>query len=338
MREPERLQADGESEARLGIAIGHGSREGFPQVPLFLREHLHRRRAIGANQAGTLLLRDMETPAHVALLKLWASAEPSQLCRGELPDRLEHGESSRAGLVDDERLLAQGLESDDQGLLAYLLLAADRRGRGHGPTVTERGQLDEEISLRWRQEIEAPLDHGGQRAMPCRRRPAPTAEELEPSGQSIAQLTDSEVLQGRGRQLDGERKAVEASDDLGDLPDGHAVPFELGSRLHGSIEEELHRVALDRGMQRMERRQGHGPERLSALAVDVERFTTRREDPDVRAQTQELLDERRDGLHQVLAVVEDQESVLGAKRVGQRDQRRAPWGVTPSAAAIAWGR
>ena len=220
--------------------------------------------------------------------------------------------------MDDERLVAEGLESHLESAAAGLV-AADRRGRGQRPTVPERGQLDEEILFRRGEEIEAPLDHGGQRAVPCGRCPAPTAEKVEPSGQSIAQLTDPQVLQGGRGQLDGERKAVEASDDLGNLPDGHVVPGELGSRLHSSIEEESNRAAVDRSITRLELGQGHGTERLHALAVDVQCFPTRGENPDVRAQSQELLDERRDGLNQVLTVVEDEQRAwASARRPGQR--------------------
>ena len=135
--------------------------------------------------------------------------------------------------------------------------------------------------------------------MPCGRCPAPTAEKVEPSGQSIAQLTDPQVLQGGRGQLDGERKAVEASDDLGNLPDGHVVPGELGSRLHSSIEEESNRAAVDRSITRLGWGRAMGRSGC-ALAVDVQCFPTRGENPDVRAQSQELLDERRDGLNQVL--------------------------------------
>jgi hypothetical protein len=69
--------------------------------------------------------------------------------------------------------------------------------------------------------------------------------------------------------------------------------------------------------------QGHGTERLHALAVDVQRFAARGENPDVRAQSQELLDERRDGLDQVLTVVEDEQRALGPQRVDQDIERRA---------------
>ena len=67
--------------------------------------------------------------------------------------------------------------------------------------------------LRLRQQIVAPVDQGPQGAMAGQRGPTPTDEETEAIVEPVGDLLDGQDAHAGGRQLDGQRDAVEPAAD-----------------------------------------------------------------------------------------------------------------------------
>ena len=129
----------------------------------------------------------------------------------ELPDRLEHPEALlavRIGAAADEALVEQRRQRVEVG-------AADLLGVLERGAAAEHREPGEERLLVLAEQVVAPRDRRAQRGVAFVGVPA-ALEEVEALPDPLEQLLRAEQLHPRGGELDRERKAVEAADQLVD--------------------------------------------------------------------------------------------------------------------------
>jgi hypothetical protein len=120
----------------------------------------------------------------------------------------------------------------------------------------------------------------------------------------------------RRRQFERERDAIEAGTDPGDEWCVRGREAEGGQNRLRAGDEELHRREISDGVAPGEcGGVGHRERRHAVLtfARDQQRFATGREHPQRRRRAEQLFGERRAGIDQMLAVVEDEERGVGAE-------------------------
>ena len=138
---------------------------------------------------------------------------------------------------------------------------------------------------------------------------------------------DRHRSQPRSRELQRERDAVQTAADFGD-GDGVVVGDpERRLRCSGAVDKELHRgkrgdrIGVYRGGRR---RRCQWRQRIDALATHIQGFAARHQDCRARSRPQQALRELGARLHEVLAVVEDQQQVPVPHELQQRVDDREP--------------
>ena len=117
----------------------------------------------------------------------------------------------------------------------------------------------------------------------------------------------------RGRELDRQRQPVDMSADLGDRVDAAFTYVKSGVvRLRALTEQRDgvdvgHHLPVRSALRERQRRHGVAP-----LGLDGERFAARGQHGDRRTRARQSPDERR-GAREMLAVVDDQQQVLGGE-------------------------
>ena len=136
----------------------------------------------------------------------------------------------------------------------------------------EDRQTPEHRLLRWRQQVERPLDGRPQRPMPLDAGPPAAGQEPQTIVEPLHQIRRREAPGAGGGQLDGERDAVEAAADLLDVvPAGVRVERPRGRR-RPLVEQ------LDARPRRFQRRDDD-----ELLVAEAEALPRGGEHPDVRA-------------------------------------------------------
>ena len=122
-----------------------------------------------------------------------------------------------------------------------------------------------------------------------------------------------------GAQLDGQRHAVQPPADAADDRSGPLVPGERHPMLGGAVGEEPHRLRVtDRAHVIAVGWRAHGGDPVDALALDAQRLTAGREQPDVRAVPKQDVGELGARVEDVLAVVQQHEQAPLADRFDER--------------------
>ena len=213
--------------------------------------------------------------------------------RCELADRLE----------EEKAIVADGLQQAqvDQRGQRLEVGVADLLGRLERESAGEDREAREEPTALLVEEVVAPRDRRPQCALTLRCVARASGEERQSSIESLEQRLRSEELGPGGRELDRERKAVQAPADRG----------------HGLVGRDL---AADRARALDEQCRGVGRrqwiEGVLVLAREVERASTRREDAQPGCAREERSDGRR-CVEDVLEVVEQQQDVLSLQKAGQ---------------------
>ena len=240
------------------------------------------------------------------------------LLLGALPsvtaDRLEHPEATGLVVRLDDGLRDEFVEGIDDGVDR---VAADC---GSGPEVERAGEHRErapELALFGRAQLVAPVDHRPEGALAPDGAAGAAAKEREPGGQPARELGDRERPQPRRGELDRERQPVEGSAQVDRGFRVRLAEFEGGVGGTRSGDQERHRLGRPvRGGHHRQR--GH---RVDQFAVELERTTARREHRELRESEQQFVGERRGGIDDLLAVVDDQDGGRAAKR-GDDDLER----------------
>ena len=144
----------------------------------------------------------------------------------------------------------------------------------------------------------------------------PSNEEGQTPLESFAQRRRCEYPDPRGGQFDGERQPVEAAADLGDVVKrvvrhgesriDRACPYYEES--HGRIVRQLRIITGLDGRRRQRR-----DEQL-LFPAEAQGYAARGQDLYRRAAGQHMRHTVRDGSHEMLAVIEDQEQATVSKR------------------------
>ncbi len=172
---------------------------------------------LGALQERRQALGQVEEDAGVPLPRGVGVAGCFEELRGELADRLEHGEARLPGFLGaadqalvDER--GQALEDVDGRPVA-------RTGHGLGhvevPAAPEDRQASKQPALGLVQEVAAPGDRAPQRPLAVGQVAGGRGQQAQLPLQALEDLLGREELHAGGRQLDRERHAVEPGADAG---------------------------------------------------------------------------------------------------------------------------
>ena len=140
----------------------------------------------------------------------------------------------------DDGLVDERAEQIDHGRLVQLMLGACGDERRKRRATVVHGELMEQCLLVGVQEVVAPRQQGPQRARGVRR-PLFAEEEREPPLQDGEELGEAEHVGARSRELDRQRKPVQAPGDLGDQAVA-AVEPECRTDVAGALGEQPHRV------------------------------------------------------------------------------------------------
>ena len=230
----------------------------------------------------------------------------------EQRERLEEVEPGLAvDLVGDHQGLVDEVGQQVGDVLGLDLVAgAHGLGRLQRATAGEDGEQLEHPPLVVEQQVVAPLHHGAEGLLPGQRRAGAAGQEPEAIVEAVRELLHGDHAHAGGRQLDRQREPVEARADV--LDDGAGIERALGRASGaGAVGEELDRI--------VDGERGHGPDRLPA---EPEGLAARRQDAQLRAVHEQLLDHPGRLADDVLAVVHDHDRSAG--RPGARPVARGP--------------
>jgi hypothetical protein len=222
----------------------------------------------------------------------------------ELAQRLQHPVPRRLTPDGDEqRLVGKGLQH-----VLDVVAALHRRRAGHRHPAREDGDALGETPLVVVEQVPAPLDHGLQRAVPRQRGATAACQQPEPVRQACGDLVDGERAQPGSRQLDRERLTVQTHADLADAGEGVVVQHERPVDGLRPQDEQTNRAAGRGDLDRVVLvRHGQGAQLVGALADDAQRLTARRDDAEPRSVGEQVVDESRHAVDEVLAVVEHEQ-------------------------------
>ena len=227
-----------------------------------------------------------------------------------LAQRVEESVAGTGGGVvgDDHRLRHQAGEMAEHVVRFDACSAGDRVGRVEGESAGEHRQAAEHQPLHRVQQVIRPVDRGAQRLMTLQHGASAAGEEPEPFVEAGEHLRRRHHLEARGRELDGQRDAVEPSAQLGDHGSGVAREDELALGGAAPFDEQPDRVVLEQRVDAVIVCCGRGRERshrVGDLAVDLERLAARGQDLDPGARLDEDVDHHRGRVDDLLTVVED---------------------------------
>ena len=149
-------------------------------------------------------------------------------------------------------------------------------------------------------------------------RSAAVCEHVEAAIEACFELSYSEPADARGGKFEGERQTVESRADVRDGE--HVLVVDREGRVVGCCArgeqanggKRHHLVRREAGGIAGRRQRTYG---YDALSVDAELRTTGCEDRDLSRGEQDARDQRRAGVDHALAVVEDEQCVLGPCRL-----------------------
>ena len=183
----------------------------------------------------------------------------------------------------------------------------------------EHGEPREGRLLAWRQQAMAPRERGAQGTLALGHVAHRRAQRIQAVGDEGRELRRRDEADSPGRQLDGERQAVNAAADLCDRG------CVAGARREGRVlgaggrdEQRGRRCPHELlGVRRLRRRQLERTDLEDELGTQPQRFTAGGQHREPERAREQLRDQRR-GSEQVLDVVEDKQQLLGVEGSCQR--------------------
>src|SRR5581483_12195418 len=109
----------------------------------------------------------------------------------------------------------------------------------------------------------APRDGSQERLLASENRPRATSEQTEPVVEPFQDLLHGQDANARRRELDGERDAVQAPADLGDVFGVVGREHEVRTHTPRAFDEELYRLASGNVVVGRKRERGHPPRDLT---------------------------------------------------------------------------
>ena len=263
----------------------------------------------------------------------WRRAKASlsglvQSLGGVLPHGLKQAVAAITGalLHVDERLVDQATEESDRFLAHESVIGADVLCRLEGEAPGEHREPPQEDLLVGLEQIEAPSECRPQRLLPGHRRAASPREQVERVIDALDHLGRREHADPGRRELDREGHPVEAVAEGRDRDRVLVVQLEAGGGLARPNREQPDRLRLQRSFRggvidQLREREGRDPP--GHLTGNAERLAAGRQHGEARAVAEQRLDEVRDRLDQVLAVVEQEQLLAIADVPSEGDLRGA---------------
>ena len=267
--------------------------------------------------------RQVRAPGCVPLLHAVQLAGLLRPLEPELPDLAEHAISRVAagGFVGDEDRLVDECAHEVENLAGRQVVGTTDRGRG-GQVVAadEHRRPRPEPLFELGTQLEGPVDARPQRLVPLVGVAVAEVEHLYALGEAVANLLGRQRPDSGGRQLDGQRHAVQVTAQTHDGRGICRCQPEVGASRGGPVHEEVDGLVVGDGL-----RCGHGRlvregERRhddDVLAAQAEQPPAGEQEPEVRAGGAETLHQVADRGHEVLAVVEHQKRSAVSDVIGK---------------------
>ena len=161
-----------------------------------------------------------------------------------------------------------------------------------------------------------PVHGGAQRLVPVSAAPPPAGKQPEPVVEILGDLDGGHGRDSSRRQLNRQRNAVQSTAHV-----GHRIPVcssdrESIEQRPGSLDEQLHSLRV-RGIG-VHRRQAQSRDCEDAFALQSQPFATGRQEPHLRTDVKDARSDISSLVEQMLAIVQDHQSVLEPKRMCHR--------------------
>ena len=219
----------------------------------------------------------------------------AELLRPERANRAEVGVADvlAAALHSQQRLVSQRLQGVEHVRSAQV---EHRLRRVEGEAPGEHRRLRQGCALRGVEQRPRPLDRAAHRGLSRARPPSFAAKDVEGRVEALVQAVESEHVESRGGELDGQRQALELLHDGFDSRSRTVVELELRPARAGSIREELGGDA-DR----------QGRDLTSHFTVDPQPLSRGGEQAGLRGVSEQRGDDARGRINHLLDAVENQQ-------------------------------
>jgi hypothetical protein len=261
-------------------------------------------------------LGERQEEAVVALANRFPVVDGFELLPGVLPDRFQHSQSAGSvGLptAHEQALGDEPVERVDAG-------AGQGLRRLDGGAAGEHREAGEARLFVLPEERVAPVDCGAQRPLARGRITRRRAQGAERVVQAVGDLTWRQQAAAGGGQLDREWEPVDASADVrhrGGRSVAHLERRIVCSRALPEQRDGVFTGGRLRVRGRLVRRQRQRQYGMKLFGVHGQRLATRRQHGQRRTSRRQSADERRGG-RQVLAVVDEQQQMLGGEEALNR--------------------
>ena len=190
------------------------------------------------------------------------------------------------------------------------LVARDTLGSLEREAAGEDSQTPQHRLLIGREEGVTPFERSAQRLMAAQHDARAGGQQVESLIEPRAQALHAEQRQSRGGKLDRKRNPVEAPANLGYGRQVRCRQHE--ARIDGlrARFEELQRAVLRDRARVCRRRHSERPEAVHVLVGSTKGFLTRYQNGNARCAGGHGVDERRDGVGEMLAIVENEHRAL----------------------------
>src|SRR5260370_42246212 len=170
-----------------------------------------------------------------------------QVLPGVLADRLQEVEAHPLWtlvLQHHERLVEQLSEQLRHLVDLYVFAPGDLLGCGQRPTAAKDGEPTQQLALRFRQELVAPVERRAQRLVTRRCVSTTAHQKSETIVQTGRELLGAQELQPCGCQFNSEWDAVELTADLRDKRHIRVREAKVGCGRARAVDEKTDRVEL----------------------------------------------------------------------------------------------
>ena len=147
----------------------------------------------------------------------------------------------RLGIGYDQRLVSQRRQQAQHVRGGQVITRAELLGHLQRPAGEDR-QAAQQALLPLGQQVMAPVDRRAQRALARRRSPATVGQQPEAVVHAGQDLLNSQHPDPGGRQLDGQRNAVQRPAERGDRRKAGRGQGETGTRRGGAVAEQADRL------------------------------------------------------------------------------------------------
>ncbi|EGY00115.1 hypothetical protein AZA_84545 [Nitrospirillum viridazoti Y2] len=214
----------------------------------------------------------------------------------------------------DQRLGRQLIQGQDRRIGGHLLIRHHLQRRVDGERAQEDRQPFQGQALRLRQKVVTPIQGGLQGLLARQGGAAPGPGQAEPLPQQLGRGLQPVGRHPHRRQFDGQGHAVQPAAHVGHHPDGIDIEAQRAVARRRALHEQRHRR---KGQQRVQRQAlgrsvgiGQRAQPMHMLRPHAQGFAAGGNDVDMGRGVHETFHHPRHGVHQVLAIVQDQQQMF----------------------------